>query len=688
MKTDRKSPKELVDKLPTDWPFIILGQIIHQNADAFSEAEVLELNRVLRARDVKALFSALESCSPQSMVTEDDPRRFRVRYLVASLFKKFPFRVPGVNKNTRRNAAIEKFLEAEKSCRWFNTIGYKNALAANERDPELWGFLDIMRRVIGRILGEFEEADLTSNCRFGPGASLTTDGNKVTSFYKYDKLPYDVSGSALPAAHDLVVGDDRWFTALASRLLPSSRVAKPQARFLRAVRGEQHLKLPIPWKLCEQNRVSTVPKTWSVDRTIAVEPLMNVSLQLGVDGWIRSRLKRWGVNLDDQTKNQLLAARGSEMELRLRENPDLPLDPFCTLDLKGASETVSLWLLNLLPENWARYLDNLRSRHGLVKHMGSNLSITYEKVSSMGNGFTFALESLIFFAAVYAARELEAIRKNCHSRDVADLHTEIAVYGDDIVVPRSMYHRVEKILVLLGFTVNRDKSFCVGGFRESCGCDYLFGAPVRPVFFNEDITDAKTLFSAHNRLIAWDANHYYQVYGSIPDNFDGHFLRDSLLFLRRYLRAGALRLVGPPNKEVVDSNLQVNPFIGLRYARWCDKLWAWRYPSILSQAVIFEARPKTYRISGRKGPFDGSDRFLVWRAKAKDRNTGHYRMLSLLNRLAILPELPNPFDKNPATGCCFDVTRRDSVVHTINYETSTTTWSADQWLADKQVTAR
>lgn len=688
MKTSNPLPKELVDKLPKDWPFKVIEMVINQNADAFSEAEVSELHRALRARDVRALFTALETCSPQSMTAEDNPLKFRVRYLVASLFKKYPFSVPGVDKTTRRDAAIEKFIAAEASCAWFNRTGYKNALAANERDPELWGFLDIMQDVIGRVLGKFEYADLVTNCRFGPGASLATVGNQVTSFYKFAHLPYTVSDSARAIAHDYIEGDDRWFRAIADDIFPGRQ---KRHRFPRSRNGKQELRLCIPTRAENLNRVGTVPKTWSIDRTIATEPLMNVMLQLGVDGWVRSRLKRWGVNLDDQSKNQLLAASGS-LDEYIHLTTGAPIDPFCTLDLQGASETVSLWLLNLLPESWAVYLDKLRCRHGTINMGGSDRVVTYEKVSSMGNGFTFALESLIFFAAVYAARELEAIRKGCPSRDIADLHTEVAIYGDDIVCRRSLYPKVVAILNLLGFKINSEKSFCTGGFRESCGRDYLFGQAVRPIFIQKEITCVTDLFSVHNRLIAWDAQHYYQAFENLPDDFDGHFLRDVLMYLRRFIRPRALRLVGPPNKEVVDENLQLNPFSGLGFAKWCSDTWTWKYPSLSASAVLYESRYRRKKIYGRRDPADGSESYSYTNPHVKhdkERGISSNPLLHLmLNRLAKLPELRGPYDKTPATGCCFDVTRRDSVVYSINYKASTSIWSADRWLADKLAIAR
>ena len=72
-------------------------------------------------------------------------------------------------------------------------------------------------------------------------------------------------------------------------------------------------------------------------------------------------------------------------------------------------------------------------------------------VSSMGNGFTFELMSLILLGVTrfYSANS--------------------SVFGDDIIVPLDVAPEVVEAITGLGFLVNKRKSFFDGITRESCG---------------------------------------------------------------------------------------------------------------------------------------------------------------------------------------------------------------------------
>jgi hypothetical protein len=91
-----------------------------------------------------------------------------------------------------------------------------------------------------------------------------------------------------------------------------------------------------------------------------------------------------------------------------------------------------------------------------------------EKFSSMGNGFTFELETLIFATL---ARTVVSMNGGDPSR--------VSCYGDDLIVPSSDYKDVMAALRMFGFQPNMKKTFAEGPFRESCGGDYWAGVPVR-----------------------------------------------------------------------------------------------------------------------------------------------------------------------------------------------------------------
>lgn len=143
---------------------------------------------------------------------------------------------------------------------------------------------------------------------------------------------------------------------------------------------------------------------------------------------------------------------------------------------------------------------------------------SYQKISSMGNGYTFALESAIFTAIVYGV--MKAVRGQFR-KDM------FAVYGDDIIVPKNLSSYVIDTLNLCGFSVNEEKTFLHGPFRESCGADWFNGHPVRPVFLSEAPSTVCGIWCDLNRLRriltlrwnAWESNTSTLIRSWIPECF-------------------------------------------------------------------------------------------------------------------------------------------------------------------------
>jgi hypothetical protein len=217
--------------------------------------------------------------------------------------------------------------------------------------------------------------------------------------------------------------------------------------------------------------LSFVPKDAKIHRSIVVEPALNSMVQRGIGRLLKEKLRSQGVDLYDQTRNQRLARVGS-------------LDgSLATIDLSSASDTLSRELVyELLPLDWAIFLNY--SRTSEVKYKGNLIQL--EKWSSMGNGYTFELESMIFYALAFGV-----------CRDLGLPTQSISVYGDDIIVPVEAYTRLRRVLEFCGFTVNNQKSFYSGPFRESCGKDYLSGIDVRPIYV-KDLLTYRDLYRLHN----------------------------------------------------------------------------------------------------------------------------------------------------------------------------------------------
>lgn len=340
----------------------------------------------------------------------EDPRHFALDYLVTEVLKKHPDIPLGID---RTQVAMEAFRASEAQCRRTNEFLRNHTPLVLERAR--WEVL--------KILGTLEERDLKyieSSFSFGPGASTGVSGKGSSLSDKYDKEIHLTTG-----------------------LLP----------YYRSILGEQwweHHRLSKN-RVVEGSKFTTVPKSAKTDRGICVEPTLNMYVQKGIGKEIRRRLKRDGINLNTQERNRYLAS------IAHKEN-------LATIDLSMASDSLSSQLiLKLLPPRWVELLLLCRSDFTSLE----DETVELEKWSSMGNGYTFELETLVFWSIVKSVVPRSDLIK-------------CTVYGDDIIVPQQHAARLIDALNLLGFNVNNTKSFLAGNFFESCGHDYFKGLNVRP----------------------------------------------------------------------------------------------------------------------------------------------------------------------------------------------------------------
>lgn len=188
------------------------------------------------------------------------------------------------------------------------------------------------------------------------------------------------------------------------------------------------------------NRFSTVRKNNEVDRPICLEGLCNMLVQRTIGLGLRDIIKRrFGVDL----------TYAQEIHRALVSTRDIKI---ATIDLKNASDSISLELVEfLLPKKVFNLVRD--SRAEMTLGLDGQYHIV-RKVSSMGNGFTFELMSLILLTMV---RQLSQFS---------------FVYGDDIIVRTSESEEVIRLLTAVGFVVNENKTFVDGPFKESCGSNY------------------------------------------------------------------------------------------------------------------------------------------------------------------------------------------------------------------------
>jgi hypothetical protein len=110
----------------------------------------------------------------------------------------------------------------------------------------------------------------------------------------------------------------------------------------------------------------------------------------------------------------------------------------------------------------------------------------------MGNGFTFELETLLFWGLASAVAEYLNLRDR-----------RLAVYGDDIVFPTQGAQLLMRVLEVAGFTPNTKKTFIDGPFRESCGKHFFNGFDVTPFYLRKEINHTQPLFVAVNNMRRW-----------------------------------------------------------------------------------------------------------------------------------------------------------------------------------------
>lgn len=455
---------------------------------------------------------------------------FKASQLVA-LIKKYPF--PAKNlKPLAREKAVGKFWDAERRCRRYN-LRFRRLNTTGAYSPVATQ-LNKMRAWIRYVLGDKPDmSSIYSHCSFGPGASVGVNGQSTNLARKFLAQDWTVTPLALPYA----------LTALAHLPLVWELIRAPDEKFVCYDVDVLRDRLVARTRLVNNNNVTFVPKTTMVDRTIAVEPLLNGYLQKGIDIYMRQCLKRVGLDLAHQELNQHLAYLGS-----------LPgvSDPYATIDLSSASDSVSSELVKyLLPSNWYDLLNRTRAGVGQL----DDEQFVYEKFASMGNGFCFPLETLIFASACA----------------VVDRTNDFSVYGDDIIVKQTHAAEVIKILRYMGFRENPDKTFVKGPFRESCGADWYEGQNIRPLTLDYHLDSVEAIIKFHNsslRQPLW-VDYFSEI--------------------REYLKSlipTHVRLVRPFIGTVESAfEVSLDEFMSSPFAKWNRKLFTWSWLETCTHSV-------------------------------------------------------------------------------------------------------
>ena len=424
-----------------------------------------------------------------------DADAFFFDYMSTKLFSKSEI-YPRVF-NTRVEAE-KSFINSEIKCLQTNRnwVGPLSPFIGKHAEGEVF---HLATRKMRSYLGpcpSVESLDLS----FGPGNNV--DLHKTTSIHDKLNASLTYTSNLRPILGQILNMCPSWMHTRVNGLVPSPF-------------GPRLLQVEVQRVLGSD--LGFVPKTAKTDRAICTEPLLNSFVQLGIGKKLRSRLRRAGCDTTDQTRNQMLSRIGS-----IRGD-------LATIDLSSASDLISIAVVfNILPEPWFDLLSLCRSP--CYTYEGTFRE--FEKFSSMGNGYTFELETLIFLCLA---------RSTCTFLGLPS--KDVNVFGDDIIVPTEAYELLCSTLECCGFLVNHAKSFSSGPFRESCGKDWFLGAPVRPLFLKRRPTNA-SLMGWCNHLMRLDGGRYdhriLALHGSLksliprayhrligPDGYgDGHFIED------------------------------------------------------------------------------------------------------------------------------------------------------------------
>jgi len=378
--------------------------------------------------------------------------------LADSFYKKL---CPLGNSKEADQRALEKFLMIN------NRISKEpfEFTANNESESCFW---DYFRNAFNVALSfdvggtNYDLAFITEHMGVGPGAAQLADASSMVSKLFEGPISYSTDEYLIPLYRSALAGTGLWADA-------------------------EHLRFSrFPFTRVEGGKVFFASKNAEISRTCCTEANLNMLIQKSIGDFYEDRLiKHFGINLSTQPDfNREFARKGS-------------IDgSFGTIDLVSASDSISWQLFCTIKENdFLKAATRMSRSEFAVLPDGKKVSMNM--ISTMGNGFTFPLQTIIFASAVRACYQVMGFPSHCPK-------TQFGVFGDDIVVRQETYDFVCRMLSKLGFEVNVAKSFNTGPFRESCGSDYFYGHNIRGVYV-KTLETPQAIYSVINRLMRWSA---------------------------------------------------------------------------------------------------------------------------------------------------------------------------------------
>lgn len=272
------------------------------------------------------------------------------------------------------------------------------------------------------------------------------------------RVTHGASHNARRNTHPLYIfGSKRYIDHRLATALRAAGIYDPLTRDLEEI-------LPVSE---EYPVLDLVEKTWKTKRVIIKQIRHKQMWQSGIGDWLTSHLKRvTGYDpVHAKDKHMALARYGS-----LHRS-------WYTIDLTHASDTVGEVWAGAFPGELAHWLRLTREGKCVLPDGSVH---TLHMLAGAGNGWTFAVETAIFYAIIYATlRERGFECKKAFSY----LRNQASVFGDDIIIKdKNIAEAVFESLIGMGFSPNQEKSYLSGSRRESCGGDYSNGISLRSFY--------------------------------------------------------------------------------------------------------------------------------------------------------------------------------------------------------------
>jgi hypothetical protein len=434
----------------------------------------------------KALFEDLQVELARSVVCEGDRELEITRFACYALRDGFLSKLIPKDTSKLDRVAYNTFIRSNDRCKAFNATHIVNSFPTAGDETAYGEFRKILEDFFLSDLGSdcsLTWSNIALNARCGPGAAVMASG---TSHYsKMYSGPLSATSSQLLHLHAADIA--MWPEESNAEIIRQENFGSPT--------------------IVEGSRSCFVPKSVKTSRMISVEPTLNMYYQLGLGEILRIRLLRFfGIDLETQpSTNRWMACLGSRIDASFG-------DGFATIDLSSASDSISLGLCGeIIPEDWLSAMISLRSPSTSIKlsptskviEDSGDIDVQLNMISTMGNGFTFPLQTAIFAAMASACISVsDGVRFHPRACNPGNLAGQFSVFGDDIVIRARESTRLLRLLRSCGFEPNLDKTFHSGDFRESCGHDYYRGFNVRPVFLRK--MDSETdLVVLVNLLADW-----------------------------------------------------------------------------------------------------------------------------------------------------------------------------------------